>query len=75
MLVEITGKKNEEVLTTTSKKIADFFEKEHKNVLRDIEEMQCSEKFRQLNYELSTYVSEQSKTLKAYNVISGTPPN
>ncbi len=37
MLVEITGKRYEEVLTTTSRKIAEKFEKEHKNVLAIID--------------------------------------
>ncbi len=53
MLVKITGKRNEEVLTTTSRKVAEFFGKEHKNVLRDIENIGCSENFRKLNFELS----------------------
>ena len=42
MLVKITGKKNEEVLTTTSRDVAEVFGKEHKNVLRDIETLQSS---------------------------------
>jgi phage regulatory protein, rha family len=42
MLVEITGKKNEEVLTTTSRKIAEKFGKEHKSVLYAIEGRLCS---------------------------------
>lgn len=37
MLVEIRGKQNEETLITTSRKVAEVFEKEHYNVLRDIE--------------------------------------
>lgn len=36
MLVMITGKKNEEVLTTTSRKVAEVFEKQHKDVLESI---------------------------------------
>lgn len=36
MLVEITGKRNEESLTTTSRKVAEVFEKEHKHVLESI---------------------------------------
>ncbi|MDO4721424.1 MAG: Rha family transcriptional regulator [Peptostreptococcaceae bacterium] len=39
MLVEITGKKNEEQLTTSSRKVADAFEKEHDKVIRDIESL------------------------------------
>lgn len=37
MLVEIKGRKNEEKAVTSSVKVAEVFEKEHKNVLRDIE--------------------------------------
>ena len=33
--------------------IAKIFEKEHKNVIRDIRELDCSEEFRQLNFEPS----------------------
>lgn len=36
MLVEITGKRNEEKLVTTSLKVAEVFEKEHKSVLEAI---------------------------------------
>lgn len=37
MLVEITGKHNEEVLTTTSRRVAEKFDKEHRNVIQGIE--------------------------------------
>ena len=37
MLVEITGKRNEERLVTTSRKIAECFQKRHSDVLRDIQ--------------------------------------
>lgn len=37
MLVEITGKQNEEVLTTSSRQVAEKFEKEHRNVLQSID--------------------------------------
>lgn len=37
---------------TTSFAVADAFEKLHKNVIRDIEKLRCSEKFRKLNFEL-----------------------
>lgn len=37
MLVTITGKKNEEILTTSSRQVSDKFEKRHDNVIRDIE--------------------------------------
>lgn len=67
MLVKITGKKNEEILTTTSRDVAEVFGKEHKNVLRDIETLQCSGNFRKLNFELSEYkVDGNNKTYHEY---------
>ena len=39
MLVEITGKRYEEKLVTTSLKVAEHFEKEHKNVIQAIENL------------------------------------
>lgn len=39
MLVEIVGKRYEEKLITTSLKVAEVFEKEHKNVLKSIENL------------------------------------
>lgn len=53
MLVEIIGKRYEEKIVTTSRKIAEGFEKRHSDVLRDIENLGCSEEFRQRNYALS----------------------
>lgn len=50
-------------VSVDSKIIADAFGKTHRNVLRDIERLHCSEKFRMLNYEQSTYTSEQGKVL------------
>lgn len=68
MLVEIVGKRYEEKLVTTSRKIAEGFEKRHSDVLRDIENLGCSEEFRQRNFALSSYTSEQNKKLKEYIV-------
>lgn len=36
---------------TTSILVAEVFGKEHKNVLRDIESLHCSDEFRRLNFE------------------------
>ena len=36
---------------TTSLIVAQVFEKEHKNVVRDIENLSCSESFNRLNFE------------------------
>lgn len=41
--------------------VAKFFEKDHKNVLRDIKELDCSDEFRRLNFEQSSYKNDQGK--------------
>lgn len=46
---------------TTSLIIAHVFQKEHKHVLRDIENLSCSDEFRQSNFGLSSYTSLQNK--------------
>lgn len=68
MLVEIAGKRNEERLITTSLKIAEKFGKEHAHVLRDIRDLECSDKFRESNFGFSSYKSSQGKTLPMYEV-------
>lgn len=66
MLVAITGKANEEILTTTSRAVAEVFRKEHYNVLRDIETLQCSKEFAALNFEVSSYKDIGGKSNKEY---------
>ena len=66
MLVEITGKQNEEKLTTTSRKIAEVFEKRHSDVLRDIENLHCSNNFTKRNFALSSYKDISGKLNKEY---------
>ena len=44
-----------EKVSTTSLLIAEKFGKEHKNVLRDIQNLEMSDKFSRLNFEPSTY--------------------
>lgn len=58
LVVVIDGK-----VTVDSKIVADAFGKIHRNVLRDIDRLECSDKFRALNFEQSSYVSAQGKTL------------
>lgn len=59
---------NKKTPVTTSKIIADTFGKAHKNVIRDIENLECSERFRRLNFELSYYTSDsgQKRRYKQY---------
>lgn len=68
MLVEIMKVGKEEKSVVTSLDIAETFEKEHKNVLRDIRELECSEEFRRLNFEQSEYLNEQSHKQPMYYI-------
>lgn len=53
-------------LVTTSRLVAGKFEKLHKNILQAIEKLECSDEFRRLNFQLSSYMSEQNKELPEY---------
>lgn len=68
MLVEITGKRNEERLVTTSRKIAIGFNKRHSDVLRDIENLGCSNEFTERNFALTSYKDVSGKSNKEYIV-------
>lgn len=48
---------------TDTLRVARYFEKRHADVLRAIENLDCSTKFRQRNFALSSYLSEQNKEL------------
>lgn len=48
---------------TNSKNVADVFGKIHRDVLRDIKRLDCSDDFRARNFAQSSYVSEQNKEL------------
>lgn len=64
-LVEVKKEK----IFCKSNLVAELFEREHKNVLRDIKEIisNCSEEFSQLNYEPSTY-KVRGKEYPCYNL-------
>lgn len=59
---------NEGKVTVTSKELAEKFGKSHFNVLRDIERLECSNEFRSLNFEASSYISKQNKKLECYDI-------
>lgn len=46
---------------TTSVDVANLFNKEHRNVLRDIQALDCSKEFSMLNFEHTPYVHPQNK--------------
>lgn len=66
MLVEIMKLNKEEVTVVTSLDVAETFGKEHKHVLRDIRELQCSEEFRQSNFGQSEYMNGQNHKQPMY---------
>lgn len=51
---------------TDSITVAEVFDKNHKDVLRDIKNLNCSEKFRRRNFALSSYKSLQNKEMPKY---------
>lgn len=50
----------------TSLDVAETFGKEHKNVLRDIRELECSEEFNRLNFELTSYRDSMNRSQDMY---------
>lgn len=51
---------------TTSRKIAAKFSKNHRDVVRAINQLDCSEEFGLRNFAHSSYLNAQGKTLKEY---------
>ena len=68
MLVEVMMIGKVETSIVTSLDIAETFEKEHKRVLQDIRELECSEDFRRHNFVHSSYVNCQNKKQPMYYV-------
>ena len=48
--------------------VANIFNKRHDNVVRDIRELDCSEEFRLLNFEESSYINAQGHRQPCYNM-------
>jgi len=55
-------------LTTTSKIICDVFGKVHRNVVRDIDMLDCSKEFKKKNFVDSFYMSSQNKKIRCYDL-------
>lgn len=66
MLVEIRKFGKEERTAVTSLDVAETFKKEHKNVLRDIETLGCSNEFNRLNFEPISYTDTMNRKQKAF---------
>lgn len=56
------------VAVVSSKSIADSFGKVHRDVMRAIKNIDCSDDFRVRNFARSSYVSRQGKTLDCYSI-------
>lgn len=61
-------KNNNGELMTTSKIISDVFGKAHRDTVRAINNLECSDEFRSANFIESSYTSSQNKTLDCYKV-------
>lgn len=68
MLVEIQRIGKEERATVTSLDVAEVFEKEHRRVMQDVRELQCSEEFRQHHFVQSSYTNLQNKQQPMYHM-------
>lgn len=51
---------------TTSKNVAEVFGKDHKNVLQSIERLECSQKFKELSFQPTSYRNGQNKIHPMY---------
>lgn len=51
---------------TNSLLVAEKFGKEHNKVMRDIDNLSCSNEFRTANFGVSSYISQQNKDLPMY---------
>ena len=60
--------KGDLVAMTTSLIVAKYFDKEHKNVIRAIKDLDCSDDFRRLNFQPSYYQNEQNKRQPMYRM-------
>ena len=55
---------------TTSLKVAEHFGKEHSKVLMSIEQLECSDSFREANFGLSFYSKDLIMVIKNYQCIT-----
>lgn len=68
MLVEVKKINKEEVTVVTSIDIAETFGKRHSDVLRDIDNLECSEEFTERNFALSSYKDSSGKSNRMYHI-------
>lgn len=68
MLVEITGKRYEEKLMTTSLKVAEKFEKNHQHILEAIDKLMVENSTVAEMFTLSTYKAGNNHEYRMYNM-------
>lgn len=66
MLVEVKRVNKAEMTIVSSLDVAETFEKEHRRVLQDIRELECSDEFREHNFVQSSYINLQNKKQPMY---------
>lgn len=54
--------------TTSSRTMATHFKKLHKNIIRDIENLECSNEFKEANFFRSEYVSSRNRAEPEYQI-------
>ena len=62
----VTTKDNK--VTTTSRKIAEAFGKQHYNVLRAIDNLGCSDEFIELNFECVDFIDKNGDSRREFNI-------
>ncbi|MCS4534264.1 Rha family transcriptional regulator [Neisseria montereyensis] len=55
-------------LITTSLAISNHFNRKHKDILRAIENLECSQEFRERNFAPTSYKTSQGKIMPAYEI-------
>lgn len=65
--IELSVNENKQVIVT-SNNVASMFGKLHKHVVRDIENLDCSEEFSRSNFGLTSYVDSRGKIQKSYQM-------
>jgi Rha family phage regulatory protein len=53
---------------TTSLKVAEVFNKEHKNILQSVEKLECSENFRLANFSADVYLDAYGREQKQFTI-------
>lgn len=53
---------------TTSLKVAEYFGRKHKTILRAIRNLNCSEKFNERNFVPVNYIDEKGETREMYSL-------